>query len=360
MKITHSTDIVIIGAGVLGLSLAFHLRQRGLRTLVLERELTVGVHASGKNAGMLRHLYRHPQLTEWANASISLLPESLRNHAFRQTGSLIIGRDIPNHHQQLFTTRAHKIRQHNRVVEVPAVVTAADGLFDSQAYMRGLFELCASDNNFLFGETVEHVERVANSIEVVTSSGLRIHTGIVVNAAGAWINRFLFGASVPVQCFARHLFVVDGFAPDDMPASDVGYVWEEGAEWYVRRWQRQSRLISLCDKIAADPDTYPPSVDKTPEVIGTALLFSKSSHLNIAKAWHCFRTYADDQLPIWGPDPRMPGLFWLAAFGGFGMSTAFAAAYDAARLISGELVTIESEFLPNRLIDVPAAHNENA
>ncbi|MCB0346448.1 MAG: FAD-binding oxidoreductase, partial [Bdellovibrionales bacterium] len=62
-------EVVIIGAGILGISLAYHLARRGRTVVVLERESTYGAHASGKTAGMFRQLYRNPQLTEWAKRS---------------------------------------------------------------------------------------------------------------------------------------------------------------------------------------------------------------------------------------------------------------------------------------------------
>ena len=71
-------------------------------------------------------------------------------------------------------------------------------------------------------------------------------------------------------------------------------------------------------------------------------------HLQIAGSWHCFRTYTEDQLPIWGEDELMPRLFWLAAFGGFGMSTSFAAAEDAASAICREKMLNISDFSPGR------------
>lgn len=64
--------------------------------------------------------------------------------------------------------------------------------------------------------------------------------------------------------------------------------------------------------------------------------------------WHCFRTFTKDELPICGWDPYHSNLFWLAAFGGFGMSTSFAAAYDSADIISGQKQNPHVEFLASR------------
>ena len=58
----ESADIIIIGAGLQGLSAALHLARKGKSVIVLEKE-TVGRHASGVNAGGVRRLNRaHPEI----------------------------------------------------------------------------------------------------------------------------------------------------------------------------------------------------------------------------------------------------------------------------------------------------------
>ena len=54
-----STDVVVIGGGLIGSSTALHLAMRGMRVTVVEKS-SPGRHASGVNAGGLRRLNRHP------------------------------------------------------------------------------------------------------------------------------------------------------------------------------------------------------------------------------------------------------------------------------------------------------------
>jgi len=60
----YDTDVVIIGAGFTGLSAAYHLQKKGLRTIVVEQE-TVGWGASGRNGGMILPGYK-PTMDELA------------------------------------------------------------------------------------------------------------------------------------------------------------------------------------------------------------------------------------------------------------------------------------------------------
>ena len=49
-------DVIVVGAGVQGSSLAFHLAKRGARVVVLERE-SVASGATGRSSGFVRMHY---------------------------------------------------------------------------------------------------------------------------------------------------------------------------------------------------------------------------------------------------------------------------------------------------------------
>jgi D-arginine dehydrogenase len=72
----------------------------------------------------------------------------------------------------------------------------------------------------------------------------------------------------------------------------------------------------------------------------------------VAHAWSGIRTLTPDDRPVIGPDPRLPGFFWLAGLAGHGIVAAPAAARVAADLLtSGSSDLIEAEALaPERFI----------
>lgn len=344
-------DVVIVGGGVLGLSLAYHLGTNGQRALVIEREMLPGVHASGRNAGMFRQLYRHPKLTEWALRSARLWPEELRENCFRETGSCIAGRRLPDHHQDHFEERIISVVRKGRKKSVPSIYTRADGLLDSPVYMNNLFQL-AKDNGteFRFREEVFRVEFHDSKWHVETIQGDTFSGTWLVNASGAWLNHVIAESlnttALDVQPFARHLFVVGGFPANYMPEEDCGFFWDEEEGWYLRLWDRDSRLVSLGDRSPATPETFVPDPNLHERVSQVLLeaLPDVGASLHIARSWHCFRTYAEDQLPVVGEDPEHKQLFWLGGFGGFGMSTSFGACQDVAALIGGNASEIPVEF----------------
>ena len=65
LKPLMNADVIIIGAGVQGASLAFHLAQRGVKVLVLEKRF-VAAGATGRSSGLVRMHYDVPQDTQLA------------------------------------------------------------------------------------------------------------------------------------------------------------------------------------------------------------------------------------------------------------------------------------------------------
>ncbi|MBL7663242.1 FAD-binding oxidoreductase [bacterium] len=354
-NIPTKADVIILGGGVLGISAAYHLSQRRKSVLLLERETLPGSHASGKNAGMFRKLYRNSTLTDWASRSQQTWPEIVRNQAFTETPSLVVGRNLPSHHPGMFEEQAVKLRKKSAVLEVPAVYTKDDGLIDPGTYLQALLSLLdKSLVTVATRTTVTGLNYSGKDLVVDTNRNTTCRAPVVINACGAWLNSpFRDNKQLLVQAevFARHLFVVSGFPDQGLFFDPYGFYWDESLNWYLRRWEPKKRLISICDRLAANPDRFEPPTNINEELAFKLVqaIPEHCSDLVIERAWHCFRTYTDDQLPIWGQDPTTPGLFWLSAFGGFGMSTSFAASADLARLICGESVTVDPEFSVSRV-----------
>lgn len=342
---------------MLGVSLAYHLGKARQRVLVLEREPIPAAHASGKNAGMIRQLYHHPQLSDWTRRSIELWPEEIRNTYFRQSGSMIVGREIPQHHEGLFEQRSFRLMNAGKSFVLPSVYTATDGLLDSPGYVNALVAACDREYvRFQFRTTVQTVGKKGDDWIVHSETNETFSTAWLVNAAGAWVNEPLDEhcptSQVDTRPYARHLFLMSGWEEDYMPVPECGFFWEEHHGWYVRQWDRKNRLISICDRTVVDSlDSFVPKNDVRENLAEKLLdsLPSAAEKAKLARSWHCFRTYTEDQLPIWGEDQNLSGLFWLAAFGGFGMSTSFAATADAALYLLGKKVEVTTDFLPGRV-----------
>lgn len=318
----------------------------------MDRESQAATHASGRNAGMFRQLYREPQLSSWAERSRESWPEEIKQQTFQQCGSLIVGREPTAHSRELFKAiRIHSTQAEPQGVPTQAVYTETDGLLDSPNFVQGLARLFVrSAGQLRLRSAVIKCEFSHSEWRVGTSDEV-FRAKYLVSAAGAWCGNLSLGSlRLRPQAFARHLFVVGGFPEDYMPQLPAGFYWDEVNSWYMRRWSESERLVSICEQIPSCPESYRPT-ESCREVLAEKLLSvlpEIAPTLSLKRAWHCFRTYYPDQLPVWGPDPANANLFWLSGFGGFGMSTGFAAAEDAARYICGENPLVSKSVLAAR------------
>jgi sarcosine oxidase subunit beta len=71
--VNTTADVVIIGGGCMGASVAYHLAARGVTDVVLlEREPQLGTQSTGRAAGGFRHQFSHPANIALSKESIAL------------------------------------------------------------------------------------------------------------------------------------------------------------------------------------------------------------------------------------------------------------------------------------------------
>jgi len=353
---TESTRFLIIGAGFAGAATAHALVRLGAGPgLILERESTYGVHASGRNAGLLklseddslvrtlavrtaRHLIAIeavvPDLVR-RSGGLSLCPadmvpaqDALRDHLRRD------GIDVDQWPAARACDRFPFLRRLSNDVFDSALWCAEEGVVDVHAlltyYLRtareGGFILraaCGADSVVLEAGRVAGVE---------TAAGV-IRADVVIDATGAWAGRLgRVNRRLPLQPLRRHLFVSDRV---DGVTRDLPFVWVEGASFYLRG-EGDGLLLSPCDESVSEPGL--PSTDPAAAELLAGKLARHAPGLGdlaIRKSWACLRTFAPDRRPLIGADPDLPGLFHVSGLGGFGMMTSAAVGELAATLLVG-------------------------
>ena len=238
-------EVVIVGGGVIGASVAYHLAARGCTdVLVLERAATLGAGSTGRATGGFRAQFATP-----VNVALSLLArEKLRRFrdevgadaGYQPCGYLFIATAA----RQLAALRAAQ-----RVQRAAGLAEAeeldVDGVLARNPAVRpddvvgGVF--CATDGflrpmqlldgyaaaarrrgvAFALGETVCGVRREGDRVTGVETHGGVVHADVVVDAAGAWAAEVarLAGVELPVTPLRRQVACTEPTRalPADMP-----------------------------------------------------------------------------------------------------------------------------------------------
>lgn len=352
---------IVVGGGIAGLSVAWHLARDGRRRVtLLEHELLLATHSSARNAQIW--LPVDPDDGALARRSAELLTGLLgHEHGWlSRCGAVVLaataqGARSLGEGARLAGLAAHpmtraSLAEHAPAIEredcgVPLFVEGA-GVFDPHAMLTALTRACR-DAGVTIRTRAHATELIVQggAVRGVRLRGARepLDADEVVDAAGAWAGRLgaAVGAPVPLVPLRRHLVLLA--AP---PRGTT--VWRFGAPEVYWRPESGGLLASPCDETPHAPG-LPPVAPEALELLTRALAPLAPSLLDapIRTQWACLRTYAHDRQLVLGPDPRLRGLAWVAGFGGRGMTVAVAAAERCAHALLDD-TTLPAELRPER------------
>lgn len=343
-------DVLIVGAGIAGASLAWHLGAQR-RVVLLERESLPGAHATGRSAAIFSELYGDPVVRALTRASRAFLetpppgfsetpllsPRGILHLARDDQRGLLadLARDAEVSRVAAQTLSAQETRRRVPILResyVSAAVLERDAKDIDvhalhQGYLRGAksagVQLC-TDAAFL------RAERTPTGWSVEMTQG-RIAAAILVDAAGAWADAVARDSGVAPLGLApcrRTMAVV----PLSGPVRDWPFVVDIGEAFYFKP-ESGGLLLSPCDETPSPPG------DAAPDEIDIAIGIDRVQQAadievrRVLRAWAGLRSLLSDRLPAVGFDPRVPGFFWLAGQGGFGIQTAPALGALGAALI---------------------------
>lgn len=360
----RTADIVVIGGGMAGVSVAANLLGGGGAArggdpagsvLLLEAEARLAHHTTGRSAAKFLETYGAAPIRALTRASRPLYEAA---SADGETPPLL----TPGP-EMIVADRDTAADLDARLAEVPSLrrltVDEARGICPvlSETYLAAAaLEEDAADIDVLglhqhylraarrCGLEVRSGARVlsatrAGDVWRIETTGGTIEAGVVVDAAGAWADQVAaaFGAApVGLRPLRRTLAVV--------PAGRVDRAWPivaDMAETFYFRPEGDALLISPADETLSDP------VDAKPDDLDVALAIDRVNAAttlgirSVRTAWAGLRTFAPDRLPVAGYDPAAPGFFWLAGQGGYGIQMAPALAATAAALVRGKPVPTE-------------------
>jgi sarcosine oxidase subunit beta len=244
MDIPRTADIVIIGGGVMGASIAYHLAARGVKdVLLLEKEQFFGQGATGRCAGGVRYQFSTEINIRLSSISLPMLErfedEISQPIDFRQCGYLILitnqkdleqfKHNIQLQHRlgvQTIWLDGDEIGERLPMMNLEDVLAgtfhAKDGLADPNSVVMGYINAA----NRLGATTQTDVEvtgievHAGNIKSLHTTLGV-INTPLVVNAAGPWARLIgdMAGVEIPITPLRRQMLTTTPLpeVPQDFP-----------------------------------------------------------------------------------------------------------------------------------------------
>ena len=347
----NEADIVVIGAGIAGTSVAAHLAVDA-DVILLEREDAPGYHATGRSAAYFAPAYGNAVVRRFTAMSEALFrnpPAGFTDVPFiRDRDVIFLGR---TDQQRSLDAQAEEVDGLVRLevaelierIPILAPTYAAAGLLDDRggdldvdailmAYLR---RLRGHGGRLHTGAEVERLERTQGAWIVGTNQG-DYRAPVVVNAAGAWADDIARCAGLTALGLIpkrRTALLVDPPEPIDIESWPL--VVDVDESFYFKP-DAGRLLVSPADESPSPPtDAQPDELD-----IAVAVdRLQRATTLTVARVyrpWAGLRTFAPDKTFVVGFDGRAEGFFWLAGQGGYGVQTAPALSEFAAGLVRGE------------------------
>ncbi|MCD2512347.1 NAD(P)/FAD-dependent oxidoreductase [Comamonas endophytica] len=360
-------DFVVVGAGIAGASVAWQLAGRA-SVLVLERESQPGYHSTGRSAALFLEHYGPSQvqaLTRASRAFYSSPPaDFMPGPVLSPRGALYVARADQRAQLEAAYAEARLHSQAVRWLERDGLLALVPCL-RAQVVEAGFLDENARDmevhglhQGFLRGLRLQggHLRCAAEVVSLAPdpaqgcwridlADGSRIAARHVVDAAGAWADALAALAGIaPLGLVPKRRSAFTFAAPAGVDTRHWPAVMGVDDSFYFKPDAGQM----LGSPANADPttphDVVPEEIDVATGIFHieqyTTLQIRRPSH-----TWAGLRSFvADGELVIgWDapPEPGRPGFFWLAAQGGYGIQTAYAAGLLARNLLLGEALDMQ-------------------
>jgi glycine/D-amino acid oxidase-like deaminating enzyme len=379
---THSPDVVIIGAGVVGAACAYYLSRSGLSVAVVDRgPVAGGTTGAGEGNLLVSDKEAGPEL-DLALLSASLwqdLAQLLPGETeYEPKGGLVVAPDET-------TLKALRAFSHDqRAAGVISTEVGPDALHELEPHLSrgqaGGFHypqdaqvqpaqaaarlLAASGAERYLGEEVTEVLLRDGRAVGVRTPRRTLHAPAVVNAAGTWGGHIASLAGTTLPVLPRRGFVL---VTEPLPRVVRHKVY---AADYIADVASDSAALQSSAVVEGTP-AGPVLIGATRERVGfdrglstealrrlarqAAALFPVLADVRVLRTYHGFRPYLPDHLPAIGPDPRVPGLLHACGHEGAGIGLAPATGTLITEFLTGAEPALDPyPFRPDRF-DEPGA-----
>lgn len=354
----RTAEVVIIGGGIVGASIAWHLTEAGCRdVLIIERESHQGKGSTGKSMGGVRAQFAtapNIQMSLYSIPFYSAFEERLgQPSGYRPQGYLFVA-TRPSHLEYLQTnqhlqkslglTQARMLDREEITARVPQLrsddilggsLCPTDGFVDPYSVMVGFTTTACERGVTLWRSTeVTAIHREGPCITGIETSRGTVSTSTLVNAAGAWAAQVaaLAGIDLPVEPLRRMLVPTEPF---DGVSHEIPMVIDMTNGFHFRP-ESLGFLLAWNDpqETPGYKTNFEPSfVEKILERAADRVPCFENLAINPKRAWAGLYEMSPDHHSILGSVPELPGFFCANGFSGHGVMHAPATGRIVADLI---------------------------
>ena len=363
---TQTAEVVIVGAGIMGVSTAYHLARLGAgRVIVLERD-TVCSGSTALASGGIRHQYANRLGIELTTHSIVTyerfeaefgVDPNFRQHGYLiliatedelavARGSVALQRELGVNVELLDAAATRELCPYLNTDDLlGATYTPRDGYADPYLCATGIAARARE-----LGVVIHQQHEVTAFLRdgdrvrgVVTQHGA-FEAGAIVIATGAWsgVVGTLAGVDIPVRPHRRHKFMTAPFPADRIPAA-TPFVIDPHQNFSLRR---EGPGLLLGHGRRDEPDGFGTEIDRSlePRVVERAIHRAPAlAEAKLMRSYAGLYEMTPDQTGIVSAVPGVAGLYVIAGFSGHGfMHGPIAGQLMAETLVHGRAVTMDA------------------
>jgi sarcosine oxidase subunit beta len=367
----QTANVVIIGGGIVGSSIAYHLTAAGCRdVLVIERESAQGKGSTGKSMGGVRAQFSTPLSIQMSLYSIPFYAEFEERLGYpcdyRPQGYLFCATS-DSHMVYLRTNFALQVKMGLKTVrlmdgdEIRAMFPqlraddiiggsfcSSDGFVDPYSAMNGFMTSAVEHGAVIWKNTaVTAITRDAAGVVAVETARGSVATRKVVNCAGAWAAGVarLAGVDLPVQPLRRMLVPSEPF--DEFPHSapmivdmSNGFHFRPEGRGFLLAWNDPEETSSF------NTDFDPAFIEKILARAADCVPCFATLPVNPKRAWAGLYEMTPDHHPILGEVSNVPGFFLANGFSGHGVMHAPA----TGKILSDVILSGKTELIDVSLL----------
>jgi sarcosine oxidase subunit beta len=369
----HTADVVLIGGGIVGSSIAYHLVAAGCKSiLVIERESAQGKGSTGKSMGGVRAQFSTPvniQMSLYSIPFYASFEERLgypcdyrpQGYLFCATNENHLAYLRANYEKQIVMglknvrlVGGDEIRSQFPQLRGDDIVggsfCSTDGFVDPYSAMIGYMTWASDHGAALWKNTsVTGITRNPDGSFAVATTRDTVSTRTVVNCAGAWAAPIakLLGIDLPVEPLRRMLVPTEPF--DQFPHTapmiidmSTGFHFRPESRGFLLAWNDPEETpgyktdfdASFIEKILMR------AADRVPVFENVAV--------NPKRAWAGLYEMTPDHHPILGESREVPGFFFANGFSGHGVMHSPA----TGKILSDLILTGKTDLIDASLLSV--------